>query len=117
MALAAVVAVTLGWTAAAVLPRELEGCLLLIAVLGIEVSLPPSAPGALLPLDGALRLTDVDQAPIGALLPTLQTIAYTTVLGTLGLMLWRRRVRLHPGDTRSTATAPRRVSATANQST
>ena len=96
MVLAAVVGVPLGWTVAAIVPRELEGFLLLIGVIGIESSLPASAPGAVMPLWAALRLMDPDQPAIGGLVPTLQALVYAAALGAVALYLWSRRVRLQP---------------------
>jgi hypothetical protein len=77
-------------------PRELEKCLVLIGVIGIESSLPTSAPGGVMPLYAALRLTDVDQPAIGALVPTVHALLYVGALAAIALLLWSRRVRLHP---------------------
>ncbi len=57
LVLVVVVAVPLGLTVGAIVPHELEGTLLIIAVIGIEISLGPhSAIVGALPLGGAQRI-------------------------------------------------------------
>jgi hypothetical protein len=55
----ALVSVPLGLAVAAVLPRELEGTLIVIVLIGIQMSLPTaSTAGPYTPLWGAQRLTE-----------------------------------------------------------
>lgn len=96
MLLAGLVAVPLGWLAAALIPRELEACLLLIGLIGIETSLPSSTVANLLPLYGPLHLTDPDIAPAPVAPDVAQTLAVTAVLAAVAIALWARRVRLAP---------------------
>ncbi|MQY04813.1 hypothetical protein [Actinomadura macrotermitis] len=87
------VAVTLGWAVAALVPHELEATLVLIGLAGIA----PTAPGAVgryLPFYPLLRFTDVTLPPPAALPLVLHALAYTAALLTVALLLWRRHVRV-----------------------
>lgn len=94
--LSGLVAVPLGLAVAAVFPRELEGALTLIAVVGIEMGLPvDSGLAPFLPLWGPLRLVEVARgAAEGVTLPTLHALASTTALLAISATLWWRRVRV-----------------------
>jgi hypothetical protein len=94
--LSGLVAVPLGLAVAAVFPRELEGALALIAVVGIEMDLPVDAGlPSLLPLWGPLRLVAVARgAAEGMTIPTLHALASTVVLVGIAGTLWWRRVKV-----------------------
>ena len=96
VALSGLVAVPLGLAVAAVFPRELEGALTLIAVVGIEMGLPvDSGLAPFLPLWGPLKLVEVARgAAEGLALPTLHALASTVVLLAISAALWWRRVRV-----------------------
>jgi hypothetical protein len=92
LTLGGMVAVTLGWTIAVLIPHELEAILVLIGLVGIS----PTAPGAVgnyLPFYALLRFTDVEQPPPTALPLTLHALAYTAALTLLATFIWHRRVR------------------------
>jgi hypothetical protein len=91
--LTAVVAVGVGLIVAALVPRELEGTLLLIAFVGIQVSIPGTV-DLFMPLYAPLRLTDPDQVPTNVGWLSLHAMAYTLVLVALSMLLWYRRIRL-----------------------
>ena len=101
--LTAVVSTPIGWLTAALVPRELEGTLLLIALVGLQISIPVGEAEWLVPYWAPLRLTDYERSPIGALWPTLQALTWGVVIGVVAIALWRRRVRL-----RGSATGQRR---------
>jgi hypothetical protein len=69
--LTAVVSTPTGWLTAALVPRELEGTLLLIGLVGIQVSIPTGAPDWALPYWAPRRLTDYERPPIGLPWPIL----------------------------------------------
>ena len=96
VALAALIAVPLGLAVAALLPRELEGTLVVIGVVGIEMSLPTSAALApFLPLYGPLDLLAIASGSDGALAPPLaHGLGVGAGLFLLAVVLWTRRVRL-----------------------
>jgi hypothetical protein len=97
--LTGVVAVGVGLVVAALVPRELEGTLLLIAVVGIQVGIPAGV-DVFMPLYAPLRLTDPDRPPGDVGLLTLHALGYAAVLVAVALVLWRRRIRLSPTITR-----------------
>jgi hypothetical protein len=90
------VAVPLGLAVASVFPRELEGALTLIAIVGIEMDLPTDSGGSLLlPLWGSLRLVEVGRGTAeGLTLPALHAIGSTLVLLGIAAAIWWRRVRV-----------------------
>ncbi|MBO2446415.1 hypothetical protein J4573_04895 [Actinomadura barringtoniae] len=93
LGLGAVVAVTLGWVVAVLVPHELEAVLILIGIAGIS----PTAPGPVgewLPFYALLRFTDETRPDPVAWPLVLHAIAYALVLGGAATLLWRRRVRL-----------------------
>jgi hypothetical protein len=93
--LTAVVAVGTGLLVAAVVPRELEGTLLLIAIVGIQVGIPGRI-DLFMPLYAPLRLTDPDQPTAPALPLTLHAAGYALMLTGVAMLLWYRRIRLAP---------------------
>lgn len=94
--LSGLVAVPLGLAVAAVFPRELEGALTLIAVVGIEMGLPvDSGLAPFLPLWGPLKLVVVARGVgEGLTLPVLHALASTGALLVISATLWWRRVRV-----------------------
>jgi hypothetical protein len=94
--LSGLVAVPLGLAVASVFPRELEGALTLIAVVGIEMGLPvDSSLAPFLPLWGPLQLVEVARgAAEGLTLPTLHALTSTVALLVISATLWWRRVRI-----------------------
>jgi hypothetical protein len=93
--LTGVVAVGVGLIVAALVPRELEGTLLLIALVGIQVGIPGNA-DLFMPLYAPLRLTDPDRPPADAALLTLHATGYALVLVAVATLLWYRRIKLKP---------------------
>jgi len=99
-ALVPVVAVALGLAVGAVLPHDLEGVLVIIGVVGVQLSLSQNAwVNVLLPLDGPIQLAyragGLTAAPIGAML--LHSLISTVALLTLAAAVWARKVRVaHP---------------------
>jgi hypothetical protein len=96
LVLSAMIGVPLGLAIAAVVPRELEGTLLIIAVIGIQGSvLPGNAFVGLLPLGAEQRLLDQEGlAPIGAVAALVHALVWSTVLHAVALTAWRRRAIL-----------------------
>lgn len=96
LAVLAAVSVPLGLLIGALVPRELEGTLVLIGVVGIESSIPPETAGAaVLPLYGPLELLFAsggisDGALAGAVAHSFVASALMTAAAFL---LWARRVR------------------------
>lgn len=91
--LSGLVAVPLGLAVAAVFPRELEGALTLIAVVGIEMGVPVD-PGLapFLPCGVPLKLVVARGAAEGLTLPTLHAQATTALLLVISATVWWRRV-------------------------
>lgn len=96
VALSGVIAVPLGLAVASVFPRELEGTLTLIALVGIEMGLPTTSTVAvLLPLWGPLRLVEVARGvEHGTTVPLLHASASMAVLLAMSALLWWQRVRV-----------------------
>jgi hypothetical protein len=93
LALTTLVSASVGWLTSSVVPRELEGTLLLIGVVGLQVSIPVSGLADLfIPYYGPLRLTDYERSPVGAAGPTAHALVWTVVIALIALVLWRRRV-------------------------
>jgi hypothetical protein len=99
-ALVPVVAVALGLAVGAALPHDLEGVLVIIGVVGVQLSLSQSTwVNLLLPLDGPIQLAyragGQPADPIGPML--LHTLVSTVVLLTVAAAVWSRKVRVrHP---------------------
>ncbi len=94
--LAALIGVPLGLAVAALLPRELEGMLTIIGVVGIELSLPAGAALApFLPLYGPIKILALASGDEGSPAPwLLHGVGYAGVLFALAVLVWTRRVRL-----------------------
>ena len=99
VALGAVVGAALGLATAALLPRELEGMLTIIGVVGIEMSLPAGAAlGPFLPLYGPRRLLEIatgERAAVGPWL--LHGLGAAAVLCAVAVLAWTRQVRPRRG--------------------
>ncbi len=96
VALAALIGVPLGLAVAAVLPRELEGMLTIIGVVGIELSLPSGAAlASFLPLNGPIKILALASGDEGSPAPwLLHGLGYATALFAVAVLVWTRRVRL-----------------------
>jgi hypothetical protein len=88
-----VVSIGVGLLAAAVVPRELEGTLLLIAFVGIQVGIP-SAVAQWMPYYGPLRMTDTSLPPANLWLLTAHAMGSAALLTLVASALWHRRVNL-----------------------
>jgi hypothetical protein len=96
LVLTAAIAVPLGLAVAALLPRELEGALALIGIVGIEMSLPVDSDLApVLPLYGPLRLIEAAGAVgMDVWSPIVHAVISAIVLLTVAAVLWWRRIRI-----------------------
>ena len=96
LALAALVGVPLGLAVAALLPRELEGTMTIIGVVGINMSIAPSnALAALLPFNGSTELLYASGGSDYATAPAVvHGTAYGLALFALAVAAWTRRVRV-----------------------
>lgn len=96
LGLAAVVGVPLGLAVAALLPRELEGTLAIIGVVGINMSVPPGVTLApFLPFYGPVETLMAAAGGDGQAATGLaHALAYGAGLFALALLLWTRRVRV-----------------------
>jgi hypothetical protein len=92
LVLTVAVSAPIGWLTAAMVPRELEGTLLLIGLVGLQISIPVGGPEWILFYWAPLRLTDYERAPIGPLWPILQALAWSIVIAIVAITVWRRRV-------------------------
>ncbi len=94
--LAALIGVPLWLAVAALLPRELEGMLTIIGVVGIELSLPAGAALApCLPLYGPIKILALASGDDGS--PArwlLHGLGYAAALFALAVLVWTRRVRV-----------------------
>jgi hypothetical protein len=92
LALTTLVSTSVGWLTAAIVPRELEGTLLLIGLVGLQVSIPVSgAADVVIPYYGPLRLTDHDQRPVAPAGPILHSLTWSLLIALAALVLWRKR--------------------------
>lgn len=96
IALAAFISVPLGLALAALVPRELEGALLLIGIVGVEMSLPVGAALApALPLYGPLKLMRVAAGfEEGTATVVLHSFASAAVLLALAVAIFAKRARV-----------------------
>jgi hypothetical protein len=95
IALALLIAVAIGVLAAALVPREMEGVLVIIGVVGIQMS---GDPQSWMPLWGSAQLLQQasglsDAAAIST--AVIHTVVFTAALFVAGGALWSRRTRLH----------------------
>jgi hypothetical protein len=101
LALTTLVSTSVGWLTSSVVPRELEGTLLLIGVVGLQISIPVSGRADLvIPYYGPLRLTDYDQSPVGPFGPAVHSLVFAALIAVAALALWTRRVRVSGPSTR-----------------
>jgi hypothetical protein len=86
-------AVPLGLALGALLPRELEAVLILIGIVGIQITADPDTTlSALLPFHAARQLLDAAVGTPAAFWPRLAfTAAYSTALLGIAWAAWRRR--------------------------
>lgn len=117
-ALSLLIAVAIGVVAAALVPREMEGVLVIIGVVGIQMS---GDPQSWMPLWGSGQLLQrasglSDVAATGTVVA--HSLIFTVGLLVVGGALWARRVRLRTparvlplGDTRAAQPTPVRRSA------
>jgi len=86
-------AVPLGLTLGALLPRELEAVLILIGIVGIQITADPDTViAAVLPFHAARQLLDAAVTTPAAVWPRLAvTVVYSTVLLGFTWAAWRRR--------------------------
>ena len=91
--LTGVAAVPLGLALGALLPRELEAVLMLIGIVGIQITARPDGViSALLPFHGASQLLDAAVGAPVAFWPRLAlTAAYSAALLTIAWAAWRHR--------------------------
>jgi hypothetical protein len=116
LALTILVSTSVGWLTSSVVPRELEGTLLLIGVVGLQISIPVSGRADLvIPYYGPLRLTDNDRSPVGALGPTTHSAVWAALIAVVALALWRRRVRV-ANSASGRAEAPEFISVSGSKS-
>lgn len=104
----AAVAVPIGLAVAALLPRELEGILVVIILIGIQMSIrPDSAAGPFTPLYGPAQLSTV-AANGGELAgPVLHALGWATALLVVAVTAWNRRLRIRtPRATKTTTYQP-----------
>jgi len=87
------VAVPLGLALGALLPRELEAVLVLIGIVGIQITADPETLiSALLPFHAASQLLDAATGAPTAFWPRLAlTVAYSTALLAIAWAAWRHR--------------------------
>jgi len=99
--LTGVAAVPLGLALGALLPRELEAVLILIGIVGIQITADPDTViSALLPFHAASQILDAaDGAPATAWPRLALTVAYSAVLLAIAWAAWRHRAgtRRSPG--------------------
>ena len=97
LVLTALVTVPLALALGVLLPRELEGALAIIGLVGIEEALPLDSPVApWLPLYGPARILVASNHHVELgyrTAPVLSAIAWALALFALAVVLWGRRVR------------------------
>jgi hypothetical protein len=93
--LTTVISTPIGWLTASLVPRELEGTLLLIGLVGLQISIPTGAPDWLVPYYAPLLFTDNETNPGNPLWPTLHALTWATLIAIVAITLWRCRVRIH----------------------
>ncbi|HEY7280455.1 MAG TPA: hypothetical protein VID47_02575 [Actinomycetota bacterium] len=94
--LVAITAVPFGLAVGSLLPKELEATLVLIGVVGIQLSLDTDATlSRLLPFYGAHRLIDISTGDPGSVWAAVGvSLLYAAGLTALALLLMARRVRI-----------------------
>ena len=102
--LTALVSVALGLAFASILPRELEGVLLLIAVIGVQSSTVNAGSGTTpaLPFFGPLRIVKTAWDSSGGLIaPTAHSLVTFAALLGLATWMWRSRLKVAHATPRS----------------
>jgi spore maturation protein SpmA len=95
--LTTLVSTSVGWLTSSIVPRELEGTLVLIGLVGLQISIPVSGTADLfIPYYGPLRITDYSRNPTGLVGLTIHAVLWSIVIACAALALWKRRVRIHP---------------------
>ena len=86
----------MGLAVGTVMPRELEGMLVIIGVVGITMSLPTeSSLAPFLPLYGPIKLLEAASGSDLNLFAALaHGLTYSTGLLILAVLVWTRRVRI-----------------------
>lgn len=98
IATASLVSVSAGLAIAALVPKEMEGILVVILFVGLQMSVPPTtSAGPFIPYYGPQELL-VRASTGGPLLePILSAGAWSVGLLAIAVVVWRRRLRLtHP---------------------
>jgi hypothetical protein len=108
VAVTALIGVPLGLALAALLPRELEGTLALIAVIGVQTSLPSNlAIAPALPFYGSIKLIQASWTSQGAILPYfLHGLLAAALLLALAMVLWSRGSTVLSPATAATVSVP-----------
>jgi hypothetical protein len=108
VAVTALIGVPLGLAVAALLPREMEGTLVLIAVIGVQTSLPSNlAVAPALPFYGPVKLIRASWTSQGAILPdVLHGLLAAALLLALAMILWSRGSAVHSPATTAKVSAP-----------
>jgi len=117
-ALVPLVSVALGLAVGAVLPHDLEGVLVIIGVVGVQLSLSQSSwLNLLLPLDGPIQLAyRAGGLPADPVVPMLvHALVSTVLLLSVAAAVWSRKVRVghprvHPEPVRAAGAARRPAS-------
>jgi ABC-2 family transporter len=95
--LTTLVSTSIGWLTSSIVPRELEGTLVLIGLVGLQISIPVSGTADLLiPYFGPLRITDYSRSPTAPTGPTIHAVLWSIAIACVALALWKRRVRIQP---------------------
>lgn len=95
IATTAAVSVPIGLAVAALLPRELEGILVVIIVIGIQMSVrPDSAAGRFTPLYGPAQLSAAATNGGDLVAPVLHAFGCAAALLVVAVLAWRRRLRI-----------------------
>ncbi|HUH06979.1 MAG TPA: hypothetical protein VML96_04130 [Egibacteraceae bacterium] len=98
LALMAIVSVPLGLAIGSLVPRELEGTLVLIGIVGVSMSVPPdTAVARSLPLWGPIEILQISAGlSDGPAAPgAVHALASALILLCIASWSWRRRVRVH----------------------
>jgi hypothetical protein len=108
VAVTALIGVPLGLALAALLPRELEGTLALIAIIGVQTSLPSNlAIAPALPFYGPIQLIQTSWNSHGAILPYfLHGLLAAVLLLALAMVLWSRGSAVRPPATAANVSTP-----------
>jgi hypothetical protein len=109
VAVTALIGVPLGLAVAALLPRELEGTLALIGVIGVQSSLSSTlAIAPALPFYGSIKLVQASWTSAGAIMPYfLHGLLAATLLLALAMLRWSRGSAVRsPGNGRKVSAPP-----------